>query len=307
MDSFDGYCVDTGAARSVVGLTQYKVLCRQLGFQLQLLQSNAVFKFGTSSFRSCGICVVRIRLGNNQYLQFEIAVVEENVPFLIGLKIITHYGMILDYDRNVIRGPNNDWLLQMHFMKGHSYVFDNLVDEVFFTRLELERLHNHFLHPSAGKLYNVIKRHHVTKATPAVHDMLEAISKDCSTCQVYNSSPFRFRASVPPENIMFNQELAIYLLWLARRPVLHVVDTHTRYQNAVFIKDKSVQGLWEVSIVCWTSVYTSYPQTIRLDKESSFDNSFFRQACTEQGIHLQFSGVESHNRIGIREKFHGPL
>lgn len=77
----------------------------------------------------------------------------------------------------------------------------------------------------------LIKRHVASEATPELLEMFEAIRKAYTTCQEYHYSLFLFRASVPPEQIMFNQEVAINLLWLARKPVLHIVDTHTQYKT----------------------------------------------------------------------------
>lgn len=44
---------------------------------------------------------------------------------------------------------------------------------------------------------------------------------------------------------MFNHEKAMYLLWIENAKVLHVVDTHTMFQNAVFINGKSSKDLRE--------------------------------------------------------------
>lgn len=46
---------------------------------------------------------------------------------------------------------------------------------------------------------------------------------------------------------------------------------------------------------------------MRLDQESSFNSKEFRTLTSKAGLKLQFSGVESHNSIGVGEKYHGAL
>lgn len=84
--------------------------------------------------------------------------------------------------------------------------------------------------------------------------MLDDICKECVICQQFHSGTFRFRASLPPDEIVLNQEVAIDLVWLDGRPVMHVVDTHTNFQNAGFVKSKSVNDLW------WSTVEMGYPR-----------------------------------------------
>ena len=88
---------------------------------------------------------------------------------------------------------------------------------------------------------------------------------------------------------------------------MHFVDTHTNYQNAAFVDNKTSEGLWKIFINVWATVYLGYPATLRLDRDSSFDSKLFRDLASYQGIVLQFSGVEFHNSIGKGERYHDPL
>ena len=163
------------------------------------------------------------------------------------------------------------------------------------------------MHPSVGKLYNLLKRANPEKATPKVQKLLEEISQHCASCTTFSVPPFRFRATIPPEDIIFNREVAIDLMWLNGKPVLHVVDTATNFQNAVFLKSKSTDDIWNDFIDCWTSVHVGFPEIIRLDRESSFTSDQFRKNAKTVGVDLQFSGIESHNAIGQGERYHRPL
>lgn len=81
---------------------------------------------------------------------------------------------------------------------------------MYFTRVELEILHLHIYHPSSSKLYALLKRRNGPDIVPNIKHVLKEIS--CATCQEYHSGPFRFRASIPPDEILFNHEIAIDLM-----------------------------------------------------------------------------------------------
>lgn len=84
-----------------------------------------------------------------------------------------------------------------------------------------------------------------------------------------------------------------------KKPVLHVIDTHTLYQNAEFIYDKSANRLWESSLRIWVTIFIGFPNTLSLTNEASFGSEVFRQDRADVGMKLQFSGIESHNSIGV--------
>ena len=163
------------------------------------------------------------------------------------------------------------------------------------------------MHPTYGKLYNLIKRAYPEKATTSVKQLLDQISKACSSCATYSNPPFRFRATISPDNIIFNREVSMDLMWLNKRAVLHIVDTATSFQNATFIRSQSSKELWNDFIECWASVYTGFPENIRLDRQSGFTADEFRNYAKNVGINLQFSGIESHNALGSGERYHMPL
>lgn len=88
---------------------------------------------------------------------------------------------------------------------------------------------------------------------------------------------------------------------------MHIIDTHTNYRSAEFVKSKASTDLWDCLIRCWATIFVGYPTKIILDHETAFNRSEFRGTASEADIFLQFSGVESHNSVGVGEKYHGPL
>lgn len=86
---------------------------------------------------------------------------------------------------------------------------------------------------------------------------------------------------------------------------------HHRYahiiSNREFVKSKSASDLCDTFIRCWAKIFIEYPNKIRLDHEMAFDSEEFRRTAVEAGAALQFSGVESHNYLGVGERYHSTL
>lgn len=112
---------------------------------------------------------------------------------------------------------------------------------------------------------------------------------------------------MPSNEIIFNHKVAIYLFWVAKNPVLHVVDTHTGYQNVILPKSLSASEIWDAFLEAWVTVYVGYPNRIRADQGSVFTFRFWNDVTALNGIKLQFSGVEIHNSLGIGERYHALL
>lgn len=164
-----------------------------------------------------------------------------------------------------------------------------------------------FFHPSAGNLFALLHLARPHEADSTVKRMIDEISKSCETCRPFSAKPFRFRASISPDNVIFNHELAIDLLWLDGAPVLHIVDKQTHYQNAVPIRSKRASDIWYAFVEGWASVYVGYPSVLRLDQEASFCSEFFKDVSLAHGIDLRFSGIKSHHSVGPGERYHAPF
>lgn len=83
---------------------------------------------------------------------------------------------------------------------------------------------------------------------------IKEIMPACRSCRTYSKRLFRFCASIPPEKAVFNQELAIDLVCLDGKPVLHILDTHTHLQNTIPIRTKKEENVWYASVEGWASI-----------------------------------------------------
>lgn len=92
-----------------------------------------------------------------------------------------------------------------------------------------------------------------------------------------------------------------------KNPILHIVETHSADQSATVIRGKRPDNLWHAFVECWASLYTEYPNIIRLDQEAGFTPKAFMNLTTAQKMSPQCSGAQSNNSIGAKEKYHEPL
>lgn len=86
------------------------------------------------------------------------------------------------------------------------------------------------IHPP--ELFYLIKRPFTKKTTMEVRELLQNIAYNCEKCAEIFVLPFCFRTKLPKDEIMFNREIVMNLMWLNGKPVLDVVDTENNLQNA---------------------------------------------------------------------------
>lgn len=307
---FLGACLDIDAQKTVCGLKQARAYCKTAKIPLSLRRSSFSFKFGNSICNSMGTLEFRIPLRTDGYLPIFADIVDADVPLLLGLDYLDREKLLADNLSNKLVCIDDGWELPIIRRNGHMFIDWN-IRQILFTKFELYRMHRNFFHPSAKKLFNVIKKGFPEKCTPDVQKKLESISKDCLRCQE-KSVPHRFKVSLPNDEIMFNGVIALDLMWLdvgkrRKAPILHIVDTQTHFQNAVFLKGESARDVWDAFIEAWSTVYVGYPQTLKSDHGKIFTSKSWKEWSSMAGINLEISGIESHNSAGIVERYHDPL
>jgi hypothetical protein len=211
-----------------------------------------------------GTLEIRIPTPNGGFLPVNVDVISINVPFLIGLDFLDREGLNCLTVENKLTCLKDNWSVPLERKLGHVYwKWDH--DTILFTKSELQRLHLHFYHPSVRKLYNLIRRAKPHEATSDTRALLEEITEACKTCQHISKRPYRFRVSMP-EDIIFNQDLALDLMWLDGQATLHIVDTRTYFSSAAILKRQTVEGAWYAFLDAWATLYLGYPDTFKLDQ-----------------------------------------
>lgn len=153
------------------------------------------------------------------------------------------------------------------------------------------------------KIFLLLCRSDWGNATPEVRNLLDEVTAVCNECEEF-SSPFWFLEFVPPEKVIFNQEVGIDLTRLDGKPVLHVVCTHTNIRNTTWLESKSARNIWLVFMDCWATDYISNPNKIRGDRDWGVTLDLFPDLTEVNGLELHLSPVEAHNVIGAGETYH---
>ena len=99
--------------------------------------------------------------------------------------------------------------------------------------------------------------------------MLAKITKFCHQCQIYSKAPGRFRFNIK-DNMNFNAELIVDIMYINKKSVLHVIDSATAFQAAKFLYNMEATTVWEALQLCWLNIYTGSSDIIVYDAGTNF-------------------------------------
>lgn len=68
-----------------------------------------------------------------------------------------------------------------------------------------------------------------------------------------------------------------------------------------------METVWTTFLKFWAAVSTGHPDIIRAYQGSFFTTPKFAQISSTAGVNVNLSGIESHNSLGAREKYHNLL
>jgi len=68
----------------------------------------------------------------------------------------------------------------------------------------------------------------------------------------------------------FNAELIVDIMYINKKPVLHVIDSATVFQAAKFLYNMKATTVWKALQLCWLNIYTSSSDIIVYDADTNF-------------------------------------
>src|SRR5579862_5824873 len=225
---------DTGAAGvSTAGEKQYKALQKK-DPTVQLDTTTArrhKIRFGDNlDVESLGTIGVNTPFG---IIQFE--VVPANTPFLFCLNDMDKHNVYFNNVRDVLVHGSDEYSVVRKW--SHSWF---LIDELersiawcHLTETELRQLHRRFGHPAAERLYRLLDRAGYEDIDKPV---ITKLTKFCHQCQMHGSNPGRFRFTLR-DDIEFNYQVLVNMMFLNTKPVLHIIDMATSFQGARFLRN----------------------------------------------------------------------
>lgn len=304
-ERFEGACVDSGAQRTLIGKRQADLYASFAGTTIRPTKSKKLFRLGSCLHPACGIISIRLPITKHHFAEIIVEVIEIDIPFLLGLDLLTRFKIVIDFDDKVMRSKIDGTSLPITRKMGHAYI--DWTPSILYTEQELRRIHRHFHHPLPDRLTSLIKRAHPNTKMSKVYSDLEKIKSTCDVCQREADAPHRFRVTMPSGECIFNKVVSLDLMKLDNETVLHAVDRDTRFSAACFLTAESTSIVWEAFLTIWVAPYVGFPDTLALDQGPQFTSNEWVNLARASGITIKPSGVESHNALGAGERYHSYL
>lgn len=243
-DFFYGIMIDTGCARaSSGGLLQYRAYCRHVGGKENIDITKTVFcKFGISGRISIGCAIVKFPM-NKIILQFNIHIIDDDVPLLLSLASMDRLRIFDKNLTNLLLHNRSEETTQVKRFYGHPLICWDALQQSFFTYTELKRLQKRFGHPHVDKLFNLLKRSELENVDADTRARLEHITRRCKPCHTYAQAPCRFKFALR-EYKEFNHTVFVDIFYINSKPVLHVVVESIRYQAARWLSNAMAESVW---------------------------------------------------------------
>lgn len=286
---FQGAAMDTGAQKPVIGLEQAEAYCRELGLDLNLAPTNSTFVFGDHACRSLGRLNIIIPTPTSN-IAISTHVVGAGIAFLIGLETLDRCKWNVLTTENRLHSVVENWYMPLVRKLGHILLPWVNKFKVYYSRQQLLNMHLHFMHPSTSKLMNLLERAYPDRIKPDTKQFLEDISKSCHACQVFAPRPLTFSVRFPA-GIIFNKRVLLDLMYIDRRPVLHIVDVGTNFAAARFLTAEDAQTVWNTFLYAWVTMYLGYPEHMLTDQGSIFRSKEWETRCSEAQVSLEATGT----------------
>lgn len=305
---FPGIMIDNGSTGSLCSLSQLKAYRQFTGNPTPLRRIKNHYVVSAHGGSNCiGMATFTFPYLNS-VIKFDAPIVENiDAPLILGLK---------EQDRMRSRGADqrdntisffDGPKISLKRENGHLWLRWNFKDECLYTEDELTKIHYRFGHASVQRIHDAIKRAEPKQITPETRKMLKDIQERCKECQYMAPKPYIMKLSVPYEDVVFNSEVVIDIMYIQGAPVLHVVDRATHFQAARFLNVVSSKEIWQKFMEMWVLAYLGAPDNIRHDQGSQFKGAEFQAMAAESGIRTRPIGFEAANAMGVGERYHGPL
>ncbi len=129
----------------------------------------------------------------------------------------------------------------------------------------------------------------------------------CIECQLLAPKPYVVQVAVPRDDLLFNSEVVVDIMYIQGKPVLHMVDMATHYQAARFLADEAAESVWRTFMEMWVLIYLGAPDKLRHDQGVQFVTPRIQALAAEAGIACRPVDVESPLAMGVGERYNGPL
>ena len=125
------------------------------------------------------------------------------------------------------------WSVPRIWHQGHSYARMDFLQCTFYTTAQLKKSNRRFAHPSADKLYRLLRITGLEAVDSSTVEEIDRIVAECEPGRRIKNGALRFIVSLSHANIRFNAKAYIDIVYLGWHLVLHIVDEATRFRQLV--------------------------------------------------------------------------
>jgi hypothetical protein len=210
--------------------------------------------------------------------------------------VLEKYDLLIDSKRKMLISPQGNVPLADD---GHLIISWEPLRALrtFYTPGEIRNRHRHYLHPSTQRLYDIIKRAD-PQLSADTKDLIKSVTDACSSCAEFSTRPIRFSVRTP-DDIIFNQELLLDLIYIGQRPILHIVDRGTRFSAARFLPSSDAETIWTTFVRAWSALYAGFTESILTDRGSIFLSNTWKRMCRVVPRILVLHGAHCWRRLMV--------
>ena len=132
--------------------------------------------------------------------------------------------------------------------------------------------------------------------------IIDKIINGCEGCLLRKRSPDRPVVALNPAHD-FNDILAMDLKIWNGKYLLYLIDSFTRYTQAIVIPSKEPQMVIKGILKIWIRIFGK-PKQVWFDNGGEFSNSLMMEVCSELDIKIHTTGASSPWQNGLAEKNH---
>lgn len=321
-ESLSSGILDCGASKTCCGITWFNHYLESLNSdeqnKIRYYPSNSQYKFGdgktTVAMKGAEI---PIWLGSKE-LTLQTDIVDKDIPLLLSKKFMKQYHCqlctitdtvnILGENINLINTQSGHYGIPITKKRQLINSIDEDRSQLVFLATEpiqdrkkiARKIHKQFGHPSVEKLIKLIKQSTLGN-DKLLFEEIRKISEECEVCLRYKRTPPKPAVSLPLSN-EFNQCVAMDIKTYKGVPLLHLIDTCTRFSMSSILKNKAAETIIEAIYKLWISIFGA-PDMFLSDNGTEFANQHFRQLGEAYNIRVCTTAAESPFSNGICEKY----
>lgn len=304
---FKGIMIDTGGNyMSMMSLEQYQAYCRMFGVPAALFKYEERSVKGIGGKQKCfGSVNIPITFHNiGVVIDVSFHITQGSTPSILCLRDLKKTGFQLDIQEDCLTFMGRREKLEVrNGLLWHQWN----PDVANFSEGELKRLHRSFGHPSVSALYKILQRARPDEVDSTTKAEIEKLTQECDPCARHATKPRRFKLTTGAEDGRFNHVVAVDIMYIQSKPVLHIVDETTHFASGTWLRRVSSADLWKAFTRAWSHMYMGPPDYLRVDQGSQFVSKEFKSSVEFAGIKLLEAPIESPGTMSHVERYHGPL